>query len=169
MDKQFQRILGTILALLTISGTLAGCSQTAGKTDEPSKSVSAETDTQGTNETAVDRPPLVEPEMKEDPSAIAEAGAVINGDFEQYYDETWNIPGWTVNFSRRGEGDDSCSAALTAKTDNDGNTTQKLSLYNGMSDPVEFSVAQEVPNCIGGEYVVTVLFEGGPDGTATGA
>lgn len=169
MDNQARKILGAILALLTILGTLAGCSQTADKAEDPLKSVPAEADTQDTNEAEVNRPPLVEPEMKEEPSTIVEAGAIINGDFEQYYDETWNIPGWTVDFSQWGEGDDSCSAALTTEPDNDGNTTQKLSLYNGMSDPVEFTVTQAVPNCTGGEYVVTVFFEGGPDGTATGA
>lgn len=80
-----------------------------------------------------------------------------NGDFESP-----DATGWSIQFSEWGEGEESASWSLSTKADNAPNTTQKLSLYNGMKDDVEFTITQTVSVPVG-DYIGSVIFEGGPE------
>lgn len=109
------------------------------------------------------RPALVEPDPPELPPA-----AVVNGDFEQGFDGQGQLRGWTVTFSEWGEGEAAVAYSPSTEEDNTGNTTQKLSLYNGMPKAVDFSVSQTVEGVAAGEYIVSLIFEGGPADAQTG-
>ncbi len=110
------------------------------------------------------RPALAEPE----PPALPPA-RLVNGDFEQGFDEEGLLPGWTVTFGEWGEGDAAAAYSLSAEQDNPENTTQKLSLYNGLAKPVEFTISQTVEGLAAGEYVVSLIFEGGPANAQSGS
>lgn len=82
---------------------------------------------------------------------------VVNGDFQMA------DAGWNIQFSEWGEGEESASWGLSTEKDNAPNTTQKLSIYNGMADAVDFTITQTV-HLPAGDYVASVIFEGGPTG-----
>lgn len=157
-----QRAACRMLAAAILMSCLAAC---AGRPAQPGSASGASgaqppsPQQEGTAEPVTERPPLVEPELQ--PTALE------NGDFERYFDEYGELPGWEVTFSEWGEGEESASFGLSVEEDNTPNTTQKLSLYNGMAEPVTFTVSQTVESPTAGEYVVACIFEGGPADTDT--
>lgn len=147
-----------MLAAAILMGCFAACAGQPGS----AASTGGEPPPQRQEDTAepvAERPPLVEPEQR--PAALE------NGDFEQYFDEYGELPGWKVTFSEWGEGENSASFGLSAEEDNLPNTSQKLSLYNGLAEPVDFTVSQTVEGPAAGDYVVACIFEGGPAGADT--
>ena len=109
-----------MLAAAILMGCFAACAgQPGGSSGAGGEPRQRQEDTA---EPVAERPPLVEPEQR--PAALE------NGDFEQYFDEYGELPGWKVTFSEWGEGENSASFGLSAEEDNLPNTSQKLALYH---------------------------------------
>lgn len=149
--NRIRRAACLLLAAAIPAMCFAAC---AGRADSTGGSASSAPEAQSEPlEQTAERPPLVEPELA--------AAGLVNGDFEQYFDAYGALPGWKVEFSAWGEGEAAASFDLSAEDDNTPNPTQKLSLYNGMAQPVEFTVSQTVEGPAAGSYIVALIFEGG--------
>lgn len=149
--NRIRRAACLLLAAAIPAMCFAAC---AGRADGTGGSASSAPEAQSEPlEQMAERPPLVEPELA--------AAGLVNGDFEQYFDAYGALPGWKVEFSAWGEGEAAASFGLSAEDDNTPNSTQKLSLYNGMAQPVEFTVSQTVEGPAAGSYIVALIFEGG--------
>ncbi|MFI3257718.1 MAG: hypothetical protein R3Y36_05415 [Spirochaetales bacterium] len=83
---------------------------------------------------------------------------VQNGDFE-----LGDAHNWLIEFSETGVGENSPSYGFSQEPDNTPNQTKKISLYNGMSKDIRFSLKQSIP-LSAGTYVASFRIEGGPSG-----
>ncbi len=90
--------------------------------------------------------------------SIYTQNAIENGNFE-----TGDTQGWDIQFSNWGSGDKLATVSVFAADDNTPNTTQKLSLFNGTGQSIQFTLRQEVL-LSPGEYVSSLSYEGGESG-----